>query len=538
MTDTSGSQSNTSVTISNRSQYDLNIFDVFLPTDTGSGSLVYTRLGSTIKSGQTQTVTAIRGVSTWHATYTGQMSALGNKFYRDFPVAAMLIMDPLVQINSRNPAFAGDVGTEVIINDDDLTGMVQTFQFVQFTSANPASKLAKDLDAILGASAQQNKKLDEFFADTESFSKATGSGWNAVVAWQELFLSPWQGTYYIYNTASKAPLRAMAMVTISSSQQGDQALLSMGASDPSASSTSQAQSLSMNGKGHLVPASGGGGNTSADLQPIWMNSTQDGTDSKLTNAIASALSGTVNGANVVGTLTKQGSLGGDSGTSTILDTPAYRYTDAALNKVSNLAGLLVGVASLYVMYKQLRMSHNQQLAEANGRPEGIAKADDTFKSDIKSVSGSADRITSGSSSAPALESGYALDVRKANISSVIAKNKQTLDDFTVQNGAPTPEVEKSYGHLSEAERLLNTGDLEGAANELQTLNVKLSSYSGLQSGEGSSFGDSETLSKVEASLSEFGLQEANSARLEKQKQQEDSDEDRVTDDDPISVEGD
>ena len=205
-----------SVSVTNNSGVDVEIFDVYNPhPKSDPGLYQYTPLGK-VSNTQTETIQTIHFASQLLAVYNGNMKLNGiTVVYEKFPVAVIGIcaMDPPVNKKPLPPY-------NWAISADDYTGMQQAFSLIVYTTANPDSVTAQNFQTALNTVAENKDTLhgtavNTFFQNSASFSKATWVAWNQVVSWQTQSLSAWQGTYYLYNEPSgDETLQLMAVVNI------------------------------------------------------------------------------------------------------------------------------------------------------------------------------------------------------------------------------------------------------------------------------------------------------------------------------------
>jgi hypothetical protein len=155
-----GDLKNPTATITNNASVDVDVYDVFNPSDTANAVLTYTKLG-TVKQGETKELQTLRLASQLQAMYTGSVLALNDNYYYQFPVAVM----PIIAIGSKKV-------TSYTITNDDKSGMEQSFLFQKYAVANADSKIAKDFFAALNDPDQENA-VNKFFASTKNFNTCT-----------------------------------------------------------------------------------------------------------------------------------------------------------------------------------------------------------------------------------------------------------------------------------------------------------------------------------------------------------------------------
>lgn len=121
--------SNLVATITNNLGCDVDIYDVFDPNtnvDPGTSvALTYTKLAIVLKGATSQKVQTIHPASQLQAMVTGNIEALNNKFYQQFPVAVM-----------GTSHFSN---LDFTISNDMQQNMVDSFQFIKYMQANPST---------------------------------------------------------------------------------------------------------------------------------------------------------------------------------------------------------------------------------------------------------------------------------------------------------------------------------------------------------------------------------------------------------------
>lgn len=287
---TENTSNNPVVSVTNNSGVDVDIFDVFDPNPEGQqGSYQYTKLAK-VSNGQTANIQTLRNASQLLATYSGKISLGGNSaYYEKFPVASkgVSVLD--------NPPYAWSILA------DDYAGSQQAFQFIKFTSANPASNIAKGFITAL----QQNDdgaSVNKYFAGSASFAKATFESWSQVVFWQTQSLSAWQGSYFLYNVPKAGEkIQQMAAVSITSDSNGTTGSLYLPDDKGVIQTDAKKYSIKPSGTGAIVLEDSGGSDLALSLTPAWvtiLTITNPGADGY---PVGGSLSGTLNNDNVVGT---------------------------------------------------------------------------------------------------------------------------------------------------------------------------------------------------------------------------------------------
>lgn len=363
---------NPTATFANSLGYDVDIYDVFnTNSNTGTpGPLTYTKLATIPKGASAQQVATIHYASQLQAMRTGNITALNNNFYEQFPVA-VLPVSPFADSN------------EFTLTSDMQQSMEDSFKFIKYTSANPASQLATNFRTALGDKTSQNNAVNQYFQNTASFKKCTLTTWMAVFSWQAQFTNPWQGTYYLYSlgssstgstTDSSAPA-LVATLAIVASIKADSAVLTM------AGTNNETTSVVMGGDGTMQEKDQGTGNLSVVLNPTWLNITQTSQQNGKTvssYAIGAAFTGTINGQKVAGNLNQLA-----------IPDPKDNSNNAknkngansfSLNSMAQVVGMLTGIGMLYYMAKGHKQAETQKKNEvqegAEDRHDAEEREDD------------------------------------------------------------------------------------------------------------------------------------------------------------------
>ena len=287
---TENSSSSPVVAITNNSGVDVEIFDVFDPNPEGQqGAYQYTKLAK-VSNGQTAHIQTLRNASQLLAGYSGDMTLGGKSFYYEqFPVSSkgVSVLD--------TPPYAW------AISADDYTGSQQAFQFVKFTSANPTSNINK----VFFTALQQNDdgaSVNQYFAGSASFAKATFEAWTQVVFWQTQSLSAWQGSYFLYNVPkSSEKIQLMAAVSIKSDKSGTAGSLYLPDDKGAIKPDSKKYGLKPSGTGTVVLADTGSSGLTLSLTPAWVTILTSTNPSADGYPVGGSLSGTFNNDNVAGT---------------------------------------------------------------------------------------------------------------------------------------------------------------------------------------------------------------------------------------------
>jgi hypothetical protein len=463
-------------TITNNSDVDVDVFDVFNDSGQDGALLTYTRLG-TVKKGETQQLQTLHFASQLQAMYTGAIAALAGQYYYQFPVAVMAIV-PL-GTNKK---------TSYTITSSDKSGMEQSFLFQKYVVANGDSKLAKDFFTALSSS-DQEATVDKYFAATKNFSTCTLASWTAVATWSGQFTSAWQGPYYLYSVPPKdsaQPPKLIATVSIAASASANSATLTM-------ADSSQTTQLAMNGSG-LQEANIGEGPISASLKPAWMNLVQTDTQNGSVTTrylIGIGMTGTVNGITVYGTGEKR----------TLPDSPAKPGESAAdrqrreqqqqqdfdrtFSKITTLAGLAVSMLTAYFFYKQLKSGHGQKsdrAADEAGKKPGASdkSVDDAVGEVDKQYTEQLDK------SAPeqrATQQKVAEEMGPAVESLATQKKTDALENMVdaqvdkltevLETRPPTDALESTAERLSDAQSDIESGRLEDGTGKLQDVSESI-----------------------------------------------------------------
>lgn len=451
---------NPKATITNNSSVDVEVYDVFNPSGEDKAVLTYTHLG-TVAKGETKELQTVHFASQLQAMYTGNVAAIGGKYYTQFPVAVM----PIVPIGTRKK-------TSHTITSDEQKSMEQAYLFQKYAVANPDSSLAKAFTVAL-ADPDQTTTVNTFFAGTRNFSLATMAAWTAVVTWSSQFTCAWQGTYYLYSVPdkdSKDTPALTATVVITSTPDTDSAVLTMQGS-------SDGTSLAMNGTG-LEEANVGVGGVSVSLQPAWMNVVQT-SDAGTRYLIGTGMSGTVNGVNVFGTGDKRPDpKPADAGSPS---TSSSRWDNFFQMSFKDIFSLALGVITAYLFYKTMQNhgtgNADKATEEAAKKPGATDKtvddarkaADDTYAEDVREVPRTNPKVTEALQKG-ATEMGPGVKkVSAQRASDVVADTLDVevgeLSDVLAQK-PPTQRLEDTAETLSDAQADLASGDVASATDKL------------------------------------------------------------------------
>ncbi|WXC58157.1 hypothetical protein SNK03_004056 [Fusarium graminearum] len=351
------------ITITNNVGYDVDIFNVSKSNpNPASGTTVvstYTKLATVPNGTVAQQVQGVPNGSSLQAMITGNIATLNGNYYQQFPVAVM-------GVYAFSPTLA------FTLTSDMLQNMVDSFQFIKYMQAYPSSALAKGFRAALAQKVPQDA-INTFFPGTANFQKCTYSTWNVVFTWQTQFTSAWQGTYYLYATdnssadSTAAPAAApaatptiptlVATLAITASAAASSAVLTMAAKG------GQSTPVVMPGDGTMQEQNAGIGNLSVSLNPVWLSVVQ--TSHKTGDAytvIGAAFAGTINNVSVAGNINPivVPSIPSTSPSFTSVMSSICDYS----NKLGSLIGILTGIATVAIMFKDSKAAEKQRILDA------------------------------------------------------------------------------------------------------------------------------------------------------------------------------
>ncbi|KAG4276857.1 hypothetical protein FPRO04_14256 [Fusarium proliferatum] len=434
---------NPTATITNNLGFDVDIYDVFNPDTSKPGPLTYTFVVTVPNGASAKQVQTIRHDSQLQAMRTGNIEALNNNYYKQFPVALFVVT-----------TFTSNAFT---LTKDMQQSMEQSFKFIKFSQANPTSQLATDFRTALGNKSSQEDAVNKFFKGTGSFKLCTLSTWTAVFGWQTQFTSPWQGTYYLYSlgssTAGSSSAPALvATLVITSSADANSAVLTMANTD------NENTGVVMAGNGTMQEKDPGVGNISLALAPAWLNvsqaSQQDG-KTVYKYVIGAAFTGTINGINVAGNL-NQLSIP-DPSDSSQNASDKNSANKLSIGSIASIVGMLTGtlgvaasIGMVYFMWKSHKQAEDQKKldvlegarnkADANTRERQV---EDIFQRDeMPKVKAKADKLEADV--APKVEEGYDVVSQAETIQSQV-KKVETLELNIVgalENGPSNEKIEK------------------------------------------------------------------------------------------------
>ena len=436
-------------TITNNLGYDVDIYDVFNPNAATQGLLTYTKLVTIPNGAASQQVQTIRFASQLQAMRTGNVSALNNNYYEQFPVA-VLAVSPLSDPNTFT------------LTSDLQQAMEDSFKFIKYSQANPTSSMATAFRTALGDKTSQKNAVNAFFQSTVSFKNCTLSTWTAVMSWQAQFINPWQGTYYLYSlgttdsgtTSSGASAPALvATLAITATADTNTAVLTM------ADSGGQDANVVMTGDGTMQEENPGTGNLSITLSPTWINITQTSkADGKTvtTYVIGAAYTGTINGTSVAGNLNQMA-----------IPDPSDKSKNASdkntantfsLSTMISIVGMLTSIGMLYYMAKGHKAAEAQRQRDAEGRARNREEADEQeaeIEQDFQDVDVPQVREQSEVLEAeivPQVGDGYAAvgqaEVVQSRLSMVQEQSGQIRD--LLESGAANDIIEESAMNVEQA----------------------------------------------------------------------------------------
>lgn len=442
----SSTKTNPTVTITHNLGYDVDIYDVFNNNaNTSTGSLTYTKLATVSNGASAQKVSTIHYVSQLQAMRTGNITALNNNYYLQFPVA-VLPVSPFADSN------------DFTLTSDMQQAMEGSFKFIKYTQANSSSQLAKNFRTALGDKTSQKNAVNKFFQDTASFKKCTLATWTAVFSWQAQFTNPWQGTYYLYSLGSSsagsttAPALVATLVIVANAQ-ADSAVLTM------AGTNDENTSVVMGGDGTMQEQSQGTGNLSVVLTPTWLNIAQTSQQNgkTVTNyAIGAAFSGTINGEKVTGNLNQLAIPSPSDSSNKAKDkNSANSFT---LSTLTQLVGMLTGIGMLYYMAKGHKQAETQKKndaqKDAKDKPDA-EKREEKVEADYQDNEVTLLRNESAqleSSIVPKVQDGYRQVDQAAEIQNKQSTVQKQIDDLSdvLEGGAPSQATEDAAENLGEA----------------------------------------------------------------------------------------
>ncbi|KAI6764053.1 hypothetical protein HG530_007842 [Fusarium avenaceum] len=362
-----------------------------------------------------------------------------------------------------NPNTIADPGTS-----DMQQNMVDSFQFIKYMQANPSTALAKGFRKALGDENSPTDAINTFFKGTGSFQQCNFTTWNAVFTWQSQFVSPWQGTYYLYSTDSTAITFAptlVATLAITTSAAERSAVLAMAAMG------GQSTAVAMPGDGSMQEQNIGTGNMSVLLNPAWLNvlQTSQQTGDSYT-VIGAAFTGTIDNMKVAGNLNQLviPSLSDTSPRTADILSSIYDYS----NKLGSLVDILTGATTVLIMFKESKAAERQRILDAQGatQTETDAKAKELkIKEDYKAkfqFHFSEKELAAEDQASQAL-SAYDEVVVAQNIlldMTAVAKEGKKLENI-LNDGGANLDIEETASDLADAENILAKAEKSGMSDE-------------------------------------------------------------------------
>jgi|GEM_PF-3214130 len=464
MTDTSKtntSKTNTSnnpqVTITNNSGVDVDIYDVYNPSGKAD-QYTYTKL-DTLKKGVSKVVQTIHMASELLAVDSGDITLAKVKFHEEmFPVAVF---------------SASALDTPPLkwsMTADDYTGAKQSFLFAKYSNANPDSKIVKTFNAALKkATDDKGKAVDAFFKGTANFPKATYVSWIQIINWQTQSLSPWQGTYYLYNVPkADEKLELLCVVAITKDGSGTVYVADSNGNYQG----NQHSTIEQSGDGHIVTS--GDMSLNLSVRPIWSNIRSVSSKGAVRYGIGGALIGTFNGTQVSGSGRKYDLSSIGNGSSNTLDN--YLKWQAA---VGGMFGNLVSFAMLVIMFKEFQMkkkdakdkvvndakdpeSNRDKIKEEQQKAEDEVKAEEEPKIEAQEQTEQAD-----SSQLPEQRREVDDAQDRIEIGDAVDSARDKVDDL-LREVPPSDAIEEAIGKAVEARNDARDGDMEAAFEDISS----------------------------------------------------------------------
>jgi hypothetical protein len=461
------SSTNPIVTITSTLDYAVDIYDVFKPNASTSTAapLKYTKL-ATVPGGATgQQVQTINFASQLQAMRTGNIEALNNNYYRQFPVAVLPVS-----------GFADSY--LFTLTSDMQQGMEQSFKFIKYAQANAPSQIATNFRTALGDKTSQKDAVNAFFKSTASFQNCTLSTWTAVLSWQSQFTDPWQGTFYLYSAGSNSTPALVATLAITASADSSSSKLTL------ANSSNQNTAVAMVGDGTMQEQDPGSGPISVALIPVWVNINQTNQDKTVTSVIAAAFAGTINGTNVAGNLNQLKIP--DSSSSSSDDKENRNLASFYIGIFSEVFSTLGSLGMFFMMYLQHKQSNTQKKNDVEKSASDKADAD-AKKAEVNEKYQQDDIPAVNKNSAnlennvvPEVQIGYDSANQADQISSNMSSVRQVEEKIgdALELGAASPEIEAAAQSVQEA-RVANNNAMDGSKSveerraELDVVKTKL-----------------------------------------------------------------
>ncbi|MEL6750272.1 MAG: hypothetical protein AAFO09_08335 [Pseudomonadota bacterium] len=443
---------NPKVDVTNSTSVELEIFDVYNATGKTDDSFTYTSLGK-VAPGATASIQTIHFASQLQAMASGSIPGLSNK-QSQFPVAVLAV------------SVLSDV-TSYTIDDSNVTAMVETYNFIRYVNANPGSKIGKQFTAALGEK-DQKTQVDAFFASSASFKHCTMSTWSTLTFWEQQYLSPWQSSFYLYQSGEHiTEIKLVAGVNIIVNRDGS-TTANLGLVDANGqwSKESQVVELAMSG-GTITEKDEGASSVSVSLSPLWGNAQQKQNGS-VKNVIAPVLTGVVNNTKVMGNFIQMTTPSGEGAKSSAVES----WIDKQLKSINiqTVVGLLISFAMLLVMMRgeknakvskskdpvkeKDKIESEQEQIEQNTESE-VAKQQSELSSKVDSL---VEQINQQSEQIKSLE-------QKLKAQELLDSQKEKVKEI-LEEAPANNQVEKVVEGLGDSEKAIERGDYDGAINTL------------------------------------------------------------------------
>ena len=444
---------NPKIEVTNSTSAELEIFDVYNATGRADDPFTYTSLGK-VAPGATAPIQTIHFASQLQAMASGSIPGLDKKQSR-FPVA-VLAVSVLSEVTSYT------------IDETDITAMVEAYNFIRYVNANPGSQIGKQFTAALGEKDQQ-KQVDAFFAGSASFKHCTLSSWSTLTFWQQQYLSPWQSTFYLYQSGDDiTEIKLLAGVNIIVNDDGS-TTANLGLADANGqwSDASQVVDLAMNG-GTITEKDEGASGISVSLSPLWGNAQQK-QDGSMKNVIAPALTGVVNNTKVMGNFIQMNTA---SSSDAAKASGVKSWIDKQLQSINiqTVVGLLISFAMLRVMMR------GEKNAEVNKSKDPVKE-----KAQIESEQAKIEQKTESEIAKQQSELGNKVDslIEQINQQSEQIKSleqqqkaQELLDSQKekvmeiLKEAPPNDQVEEVVSNLHDSENAINNGEYDQAISKL------------------------------------------------------------------------
>lgn len=422
----------TVVSITNRLDSAVDIYDVFDPsTATQNSAIKYSKL-ATVAAGATTQVTMIRPIARLTAAVTGPVHELNGNYYDQFPVTAM---------SGTQVTFGTPPPLAYTIEATDRSAAILSFQFHKFAMANPTSALTQNFNAALknGFAA-----VSTFFQGTDNFKACTVGSWHIVMTWLQNVTSGWQGPYFLYEAPSPVPAnyvpQLIATLNIQSDATTNTAVLTMcgldSSGNPIYATPVQQLTLTMRGDGTMQGMDPGGSGLSASLMPVWMNVIQTplnaSGDPVPKYLIGSAVTGTVAGKAVVSSQTARQLPGHPAPAD---DAKKQSSWDNLFTTSIEIIGALAGLIAIYDFVSRKKESADAAKEEAKKSAKSSGDLAAREQAIDKSVQAELADTTSGVPAIQASVDANAQTVSDGYSATVTEMQKATLVDAIETNVA-------------------------------------------------------------------------------------------------------